>query len=138
MEILTAAGKNGQFWGARARDWAEVQEGQFAAAYDAVLSHAGWARHPPSGRRLRGGHGRGTVASLGASVAGIDAAAEMLEIARERTPRATSGRATSRLCPSDDDAFDLVTGFNSFQFAGDAGPRLAKRGTSRGRGQSSS
>lgn len=27
--------------GARARDWAEVQEGQCAAAYHAVLKHAG-------------------------------------------------------------------------------------------------
>lgn len=32
---------NGRLWGARARDWAEVQEGQCAAAYHAVLKHAG-------------------------------------------------------------------------------------------------
>jgi hypothetical protein len=29
---------NGLLWGARARDWAEVQEGQFSAAYHDVLA----------------------------------------------------------------------------------------------------
>ena len=33
---------NRRFWGARASDWAKVQEeGQCAAAYHAVLAHAG-------------------------------------------------------------------------------------------------
>ena len=78
---------NGRLWGARARDWAEVQEGQFAAGYDHVLARAGVG---PGTRLLDAGCGAGKAAmraaGLGASVSGIDAAPLLLEIARERVP----------------------------------------------------
>ncbi len=31
------AAQNGRLWGARAEDWANIQEGQFSSAYDAVF-----------------------------------------------------------------------------------------------------
>ena len=120
---------NGQLWGARARDWAEVQEGQFAAGYHAVLSLADVR---PGTRHLDAGCGAGMAAalsaSLGATVAGIDAAEALLEIARERTPAGDFHRGEIEELPFEDDAFDLVTGFNAFQFAGDPARALAEAG----------
>lgn len=120
---------NGRLWGARARDWAEVQEGQFAATYHAVLAHAGVA---PGTRHLDAGCGAGMAAalsaSLGATVAGLDAAEEMLEIARERGPAGDFRQGDLEALPWEDDSFDLVTGFNAFQFAGDAAQALHEAG----------
>ena len=120
---------NGQLWGARARDWAEVQEGQFAAAYHAVLAHAGVRSGT---RHLDVGCGAGMAAalsaSLGARVAGIDAAEGLLAVARERTPAGDFRRGEIEELPFEDDAFDLVTGFNAFQFAGDAARALREAG----------
>ena len=114
------SGKNGPLWGARARDWAEVQEGQFAAAFHAVLAKTGVG---PGTRHLDAGCGSGMVsalsASLGAQVAGLDASEEMLAIARERTPGGDFRQGDLEALPHADDSFDLVTGFNAFQFAAD-------------------
>lgn len=123
------AATNGRLWGARARDWAEVQEGQCAAAYHAVLAHAGVG---PGTRHLDVGCGAGMAAALsaarGATVSGIDAAEALLEIARERTPAGDFRQGDLEALPFDDDAFDLVTGFNAFQYAGDAARALREAG----------
>lgn len=120
---------NGRLWGARARDWAEVQEGQCAAAYHAVLARAGVA---PGTRHLDVGCGAGMAAalsaSLGARVAGIDAAAPLLDIARERTPGGDFRHGDLEALPFADAGFDLVTGFNAFQFAGDPAQALREAG----------
>ncbi len=58
-------------------------------------------------------------ADLGASVAGLDAAAGLLEIARERVPEAELRLDDLQVLPYADDAFDVVTGFTSFFFADD-------------------
>lgn len=110
---------NGRLWGARARDWADVQEGQFGAGYDHVLSRA---ETGPGTRLLDAGCGAGMAAmraaGLGAVVAGIDAAPLLLDIARERVPHGDFREGDLEELPFPDDAFDLVTGFNAFQFAG--------------------
>jgi SAM-dependent methyltransferase len=120
---------NGRLWGARARDWAEVQEGQCAAAFHAVLDHAGVGAGT---RHLDVGCGAGMAASLsatrGATVAGIDAADALLAIARERTPGADFRQGDIEALPFDDDSFDLVTGFNAFQYAGDPAQALREAG----------
>jgi SAM-dependent methyltransferase len=113
------SGINGQLWGARARDWAEVQEGQFAAGYDDVLARAGVG---PGTRLLDAGCGAGMAATraagLGASVSGIDAAPLLLDIARERVPTGDFREGDLEDLPFADASFDVVTGFNAFQFAG--------------------
>ena len=110
---------NGRLWGTRARDWAEVQEGQFAAGYDHVLAKAGVG---PGTRLLDAGCGAGKAAmraaDMGALVSGIDAAPLLLDIARERVPHGDFREGDLEELPFPDDAFDLVTGFNAFQFAG--------------------
>lgn len=121
------AESNGRLWGARARDWAEVQEGQFAAGYDDVLARAGVG---PGTRLLDAGCGAGMAAqraaARGAVVAGIDAARPLLEIARERVPAGDFRVGDLEDLPFGDAGFDVVTGFNAFQFAGNPVRALAE------------
>jgi SAM-dependent methyltransferase len=111
---------NGRIWGARAADWALIQEPQCAAGYHVVFDKA------PVGsetRLLDAGCGAGMAmrlaADLGATVAGIDASAELLDVARDRLPGARLEHGDLEVLPFEDDSFDIVTGFNSFQYAAD-------------------
>jgi SAM-dependent methyltransferase len=56
-------------------------------------------------------------------VSGIDAADALLAIARERTPKGDFRGGDLEALPFDTAAFDVVTGFNSFQYA--ANPAIA-------------
>ncbi len=58
----------------------------------------------------------------------IDAAEFLLEIARERVPGGDFRQGDIETLPFADRTFDLVTGFNSFQFAGDAAQALREAG----------
>jgi SAM-dependent methyltransferase len=118
---------NGRLWGARARDWAEVQEGQFGAGYDDVLSRVGVG---PGIRLLDVGCGAGMAAmraaARGASVTGIDAAPLLLDIAQERVPHGDFREGDLEDLPFAGASFDVVTGFNSFQFAGNPARALSE------------
>ena len=109
---------NGRLWGTRARDWADVQEGQCSAAYEAVFDSLALC---PGTRYCDVGCGSGMAALLasrrGAEVAGIDAAESLLGIARERVAGGNFRLADLEELPFPDGSFDFVTGFNSFQFA---------------------
>jgi SAM-dependent methyltransferase len=115
---------NGRLWGARARDWADIQEGSVKAVYEAVLEHTSVG---PDTRYLDIGCGAGgaiqLAAARGARVSGIDAADSLLAIARERTPEGEFHVGDLEKLPFGDAAFDVVTGFNSFQYA--ANPAVA-------------
>jgi SAM-dependent methyltransferase len=69
------------------------------------------------------GCGSGELAALararGAVVSGIDAAAAMITLARAAVPGADLRIGTLERLPWPDAAFDVVTGFNAFQFAPD-------------------
>jgi SAM-dependent methyltransferase len=113
------SGKNAQLWGARAQDWADIQEGTVRPVYEAVLERT----DVKTGTRyLDVGCGAGMAAEIaasrGATVSGIDAADALLAIARTRTPDADFRQGDLEELPFADEAFDLVTGFNSFQYAG--------------------
>jgi SAM-dependent methyltransferase len=110
---------NGRLWGARASDWADIQEGTVRPVYEAVLART----HVKSGTRfLDVGCGAGMAAQIaagrGAEVSGIDAAPVLLDIARLRTPRGDFRVGDLEELPFGDGSFDVVTGFNSFQYAG--------------------
>lgn len=109
---------NGRLWGVRARDWAEVQEGQCSAAYEAVFDALSLR---PGSRYCDVGCGAGMAALLaarrGAEVAGVDAAESLLAIARERVAVADFRLGDLEQLPFADGSFDFVTGFNAFQFA---------------------
>lgn len=115
---------NGRLWGARARDWADIQEATAKAVYEAVLERAavGSGMH-----YLDVGCGAGGAAQLaaarGANVSGIDAADALLAIARKRTPQGDFHTGDLEALPFGDGTFDVVTGFNSFQYA--ANPAVA-------------
>lgn len=121
------AGANGPLWGASARDWAMIQEGQFRPGYEAVLDHCGVG---PETDYLDAGCGAGMAAHLallqGARVSGFDAAPGLLEIARERVPQGDFRVADLEEVPFAEASFDVVTGFNAFQFAGDPVRALAE------------
>jgi SAM-dependent methyltransferase len=121
------AESNGRLWGARARDWAEIQEGQFRPAYEAVFD---WYGLQPGALYCDVGCGSGMAAELaaerGAKVSGIDAAENLLAIARNRVPAGEFVHGDLEALPYADASFDLVTGFNSFQYAADPVAALAE------------
>jgi SAM-dependent methyltransferase len=117
--VTGTASVNGPLWGSSARDWAEVQEGQFRPGFEAVMAHCGVGAGTAY---LDSGCGAGMAAQLaaarGAAVSGFDAAEAMLAIARERVPAGDFRVADLEAVPFADNSFDVVTGFNAFQFAG--------------------
>ena len=119
--------ENGRLWGARAREWADFQEGQVRPVYEAVMARCAVG---PGTEYLDAGCGAGLAAQMaaqrGARVSGFDAAAGMLAIARSRVPKADLRQAELEEPPFADDTFDLVTGFNSFQFAANPTAALAQ------------
>ncbi len=58
------------------------------------------------------------------SVAGLDASEALIGIARERVPEGDFRTGEMETLPHADEAFDLVTGFSSFQFAADPAAAL--------------
>ena len=118
---------NAPLWGGRAQDWAKIQEGQCRPVYLAAFERLGLG----AGRtHLDAGCGAGMAAQLaagrGASVRGLDASPELLAIARERVPSAEFLLGDLEALPYADDSFDLVTGFNSFQYAGNPAVALGE------------
>jgi SAM-dependent methyltransferase len=124
-----------RLWGARARDWADFQEGTVRPVFQAVLERT---RVGPGTRYLDAGCGSGMAAQMaaarGAQVSGVDAAEAMLSIARARVPTGDFRQGDLEQLPFADETFDVVTGFNSLQYAGNPVAalrevgRVAKRG----------
>jgi ubiquinone/menaquinone biosynthesis C-methylase UbiE len=96
-----------------------LQEPQCRPLFERVLERAGVG---PATRYLDAGCGAGLAAQIaarrGAQVAGIDAAPNLLAVARERVADDDFREGDIEALPFDDDAFDVVTGFNAFQYAG--------------------
>ncbi|OUS08170.1 hypothetical protein A9Q96_01520 [Rhodobacterales bacterium 52_120_T64] len=117
--IPRTAEKNGKLWGAKAQDWADIQEGMVRPAFLAALDRT---KVEAGTRYLDVGCGAGMAAAIaanrGAEVSGIDAAEELLAVARTRSPDADFQHGDIEELPYSDNSFDVVTGFNSFQYAG--------------------
>jgi SAM-dependent methyltransferase len=113
----------GPLFGGRARDWAETWEGPRGwgtPVYEHVLDRVRIGSGP---RVLDCGCDAGRFARMaadrGASVAGIDAAERLIEIAAERTSEGDFWVGDLEALPWPEDCFDVVTGFSAFQFADD-------------------
>lgn len=117
----------GRRWGAgaavRAEHYAQMSRPAWVAVADAVGIG-------PGTRLLDVGCGSGEfgahAAARGAVVHGIDAAEPMIALARDSVPGADLRVGTLERLPWPGDAFDVVTGFNSFQFAPDMAAALAE------------
>jgi SAM-dependent methyltransferase len=118
-----SAAVQGDLWGGRARDWCAM-EAHMRPLYETVLERIGVGHGT---ELLDAGCGAGLAGQLaalrGAVVSGLDATAELLEIARERVPNGEFVIGELESLPYPDDTFDAVVGFNSFQYA--ASPRGA-------------
>ena len=110
---------NGRLWGARAVDWSDLQEPLFRPVYEAVFKRSGLQA---GAHYLDVGCGAGLAvrlaAQLGARASGIDAAQSLLDIAKVRSPGAELRLGDLEELSYGDGVFDLVTGFNAFQYAG--------------------
>jgi SAM-dependent methyltransferase len=124
---MGTASVQGELWGAKARDWADVQEPAWRPVYRSLLEELGVGR----GMRLLdigcGAGGALLVArEMGAEVAGLDASPALAAIARERMPGARIELGEMEALPFEDRSFEVVTSFNTFQFAEDPQHALAE------------
>ena len=113
-------------WGRNPADWASIQEVTSAKCYEYVLDQL---QLKPTDNLLDIGCGSGFFCSLAAArmninktakapaVTGSDATVPLLEEARQRAPELAFITGDMESLPFDDEKFDTVTGFNSFQYA---------------------
>jgi len=103
----------GRGWGARAFDWAYLFESYALAANELILDRLQVGRET---KYLDVACGSGFAARLatyrGAHVAGIDAAAPLIEIARLRSPDGDFRVGDMFALPFDGESFDRATSFN--------------------------
>src|SRR5471030_1971805 len=109
----------GKLWSIAPNYWSTYFEPYFLPMYRKTLDQLNLTGDT---LLLDAGCGSGMFSSLaikaGAQVVGIDAAPGLLEIARQRNPENTFLEEDLEAMPFSDDSFDMVTGFNSFQYAG--------------------
>lgn len=120
-KTVGSAALQGDIWSVRARDWASLMEGTTARLYQAALDrlelHDGTTL-------LDAGCGSGLFCQLaakrGAHVYGLDVAPGLLEIARERVPSGEFEVGDLEEMPFEPATFDVVTSFNSLEYAASA------------------
>jgi SAM-dependent methyltransferase len=112
--------RQGELWGTAPEDWALYLETTFIPVYKKVLNKS---RLAAGAAILDIGCGSGLflkmAAAKGAGISGIDLSDALLKIARERNPSASLLNQDMAYLPFADQSFDLVTGFNSLQYADD-------------------
>ena len=137
-------------WGRDATNWASIQEGTGKSGYDYALSQL---KIKPADNLLDIGCGSGYFCQMASratnstkpgagpntlvpdtpairpNITGFDATAPLLEQARLRAPEIKFVQGDMESLPFEDASFDIVTGFNSFQYAANvpAALREAKR-----------
>jgi SAM-dependent methyltransferase len=116
-----------QLWGRHPQAWSQTMEQQVRPLYRATLDALGSLE----GRSLLdAGCGSGQAIAdagrRGAIVTGVDATPELLDVARQRTPTADLRVGDIQELPFGDAAFDVVTAFNSIQYAADPAAAVAE------------
>ena len=117
----TTAAAEGRTWSAGASGWVEYWAAGFAAPAREAVARAAGIQAGASVLDVGCGSGDfcALAAALGARVSGIDAAERLIELARRRLPAADLRVGPIEQLPWPDDRFDVVAGFNAFQFAAD-------------------
>ncbi|MBS1487413.1 MAG: class I SAM-dependent methyltransferase [Bacteroidetes bacterium] len=107
-----------KLWGQRPKEWATLLEPTGKEGYEHVLR---FLRPQASNKILDIGCGSGYFANLaaqtGAQVTGLDATAQLIEEGKLRNPSVKFLIGDMEELPFVDASFDIVCGFNSFQFA---------------------
>jgi SAM-dependent methyltransferase len=110
----------GKLWSVAPQYWSRHFEPYFMPVYKKVLQQV-----PLNDDilLLDAGCGSGLFTHLavssGAQAIGVDAAPGLLKVARERNPQVNFLEEDLESLPFASETFDVVTGFNSFQYAGD-------------------
>jgi ubiquinone/menaquinone biosynthesis C-methylase UbiE len=106
-------------WGNNLKDWIDIQEKQSLIGYNYVLDLIG----DTSKNILDVGCGSGSFCELtfkkGMQVTGIDISDKFIEEASERIKDASFFVGNMEKLPFENDAFNIVCGFNSFQYTND-------------------
>jgi SAM-dependent methyltransferase len=109
----------GKLWSVAPSYWSQHFEPWFLPIYRKTLEQLNLNEKT---MLLDAGCGSGMFSKMaidsGAEVIGIDAASGLLEEARRRNPRNNFMEEDLEAMPFANDSFDVVTGFNSFQYAG--------------------
>lgn len=116
-------------WGARARDWADIEDENSRPLFESLFQATGVG----AGTKLLDvGCGSGLACAIaagrGAQVTGLDASPGLLAIARERVPEGDFRLGDMVSLPFPGDTFDVVTFFNTFFFAEDQAAALREAG----------
>jgi ubiquinone/menaquinone biosynthesis C-methylase UbiE len=110
----------GKLWSIAPQYWSQYFEPWFLPMYKKVLEQLELNEEH---FLLDAGCGAGLFSSLaietGAHVMGVDAASGLLEVARRRNPQNSFLEEDLEALPFGNDSFDVVAGFNSFQYSGD-------------------
>lgn len=115
---MGSAAIQGPLWGKQSEHWSTIQEQTGKAGYTYALL---FLNLKPTMQVLDVGCGSGIFSSLasatGASVTGIDASEALIEKAQQRGTTANFITGEMEELPFADNTFDVVCGFNSFQYA---------------------
>ena len=108
----------GELWGKRSQDWATYQENTSLSGYNYALD---FLKLNQSIQLLDVGCGSGLFSNLasekGANVTGIDASENLITEAKKRNTSVKFLTGEIEELPFENESFDVVTGFNSFQYA---------------------
>lgn len=109
----------GKLWSVAPQYWSKYFEPFFLPMYKNTLEQLALDENK---KLLDAGCGSGMFShmaiSTGAQVIGLDASPGLLEVARERNPDNNFMEEDLEALPFASGSFDVVTGFNSFQYAG--------------------
>ena len=116
---MSTKASQGKLWSVAPEYWSNHFEPYFLPMYKKVLEQLDLSEDT---LLLDAGCGSGLFSSMaietGAQVIGIDAAPGLLEVARKRNPQNNFLEEDLEAMPFADNSFHVITGFNSFQYAG--------------------